>query len=165
MYGVMSPKRDPQTGKYVSSGSSNPSNIVHRAHAWVTASEAEGEEFPLYVFQNPDVDRVIVGTMLQSAGPSVALLDEDGYHALELSFDADPAFLASPGNTDDTRSSTMHFAGLRWDQSQGIRQAGMETVVGQNAVWRRGTEVFLHSEIEAVDDSTCRATIFYVEDG
>lgn len=165
------PSRDPETGQFLSGG--NPGGIVHRAHVIARSPEGGGDQEPHYTFQAPDTDRRVVGTLTQHAGDEPA-----GFEVAELSFDGNAAFVVGadepePGDADadDTRSSVLHVSGHRWDTGAdgglSTGQTGAQ-FTPQNAKWRRGTELFLHTSTgTALDEEAStvyRAIVYYVEE-
>lgn len=152
-------KRGPD-GKFQSGGS-----IVHRAVANQTP-DAAGTDAPLYTFQAPDTDRTVVGTLLATPGRPAEAVNGEKRNLAELSFDANPLLIVDDGSnlSDDTRASVLHAAGVVGNADASTENAFAQgSVAGQNAEWRRGTELFLHSHQDLDTPQAVRAIVWYTE--
>lgn len=144
------------------------SGTIHRATAHYNhenpADTGEETVTPAYTFQAPDVDRTIVGTFIQCAGKPGQL--GDNWQQGELSFDADAKMFPQPPSgeveSDDTRSSVLHYASARGNGDNGT-YIETQPYMPQSTVWRRGTELFYHSALNASSDSSARVIVFYKE--
>lgn len=157
-------KRGPD-GKFQSGGS-----IMHRATANVIPDSQDDSagvlDEPLYTWQAPDTDRTVVGTLLAVPGRPGEATGAEKRNMAEISFDANAAMVQDGTDdiVDDTRSSVLHAAGtVEHSDGSGVHNFGVQSVVPQNAEWRRGTELFLHSFQKFATAQKVRAIVYYTE--